>query len=898
MARHTCVTVTMMLLLFWGIVLSLLTESNQLYNNENASELITRMDTETNSNRTRGIQDHSDKDFVLGALFPVHSDGKNKTHCNKIRDILGAELVEAMLFTIDHINADPALLPNLTLGYDIRDTCFIESIGLDEAFELATNSQQATQLSQCQADSPSNQSIPLLGLIGAAASRVSIPVASLGRLFEIPQVSYASTSTDLSNQREEKYTFFFRTVVPDDIQARAQISLIRHFKWNYISIVYSDEVYGSRGKEAIVRLTEIHNICTDIIEGIDDTRYKEVAEKLHKSNANIIIVFALDNIAEKFLEAYSEIPNHRQLTWIASDGWAEEEALIKSLNSTMFGTAPATQHNDGFQDYLSNLTVNNNRRNPWFAEFFGAVCTMNSTCNGTEHIQDYLQGFAVPRTIEAVYTFAYALQDYLDDNCDQPVEWNRANYSCKGQKRALNGSTMLEYISNVSFLSTHTQRMVQFNDLGYITSGSIDILNFMSVGDGSSLKKVGQWQDNTNNSSEQLQFSTPVLRSALPTSQCKHCMPGQYLNSALSCCGECFPCTGQFYSNDSLSPNCSKCDDLMWGNNPIGLDKIGSSQCVSIKVELLLQFKSAYVIITAFLSLLGLLSVGIVAVIFGIYWNAPIFKSSGREQMTLLLVGIGLSYILAFIYISPPVLTVCIIQRIGLWFCFSLMFGALMVKIIRVGHIFLHEYKSVKLSRYQQPKYILLFTSLIVIVQMVLVLGSVLVQYPEIKHTISHNQVNNDDYPEIVVFCNRDHLAFAVLSLFYELTLIIVTTIFGIISFKYPKNFNESKHISLCTFALGFIWLVFIPSYFATASLPVLQNVIISFAVIMSASAVLFCNFAPRVLVAFCNNSCYKKDPKPKGKSHGVIKKEMKSSVSTPCLYTASRKANETVCTK
>ena len=44
-----------------------------IYNNENASELITRMDTETNSNRTRGIQDHSDKDFVLGALFPVHS---------------------------------------------------------------------------------------------------------------------------------------------------------------------------------------------------------------------------------------------------------------------------------------------------------------------------------------------------------------------------------------------------------------------------------------------------------------------------------------------------------------------------------------------------------------------------------------------------------------------------------------------------------------------------------------------------------------------------------------------------------------------------------------------------------------------------------------------------------
>ena len=129
-----------------------------------------------------------------------------------------------------------------------------------------------------------------------------------------------------------------------------------------------------------------------------------MAEKLHKSNANITIVFALDNIAEKVLKAYSKIPNHRQLTWIASDGWAEEEALIKSLNSTMFATAPATQHNDGFQDYLSNFTVNNNQRNPWFAEFFGAVCTMNSTCSGTQHIPPPPPPYAAASLVQSCTT--------------------------------------------------------------------------------------------------------------------------------------------------------------------------------------------------------------------------------------------------------------------------------------------------------------------------------------------------------------------------------------------------------------------------------------------------------------------------------------------------------------
>ena len=38
-------------------------------------------------------------------------------------------MLEAMLFAIDRINNDMNLLPNLTIGYDVRDSCNDEIIG-------------------------------------------------------------------------------------------------------------------------------------------------------------------------------------------------------------------------------------------------------------------------------------------------------------------------------------------------------------------------------------------------------------------------------------------------------------------------------------------------------------------------------------------------------------------------------------------------------------------------------------------------------------------------------------------------------------------------------------------------------------------------------------------------
>ena len=116
------------------------------------------------------------------------------------------------------------------------------------------------------------------------------------------------------------------------------------------------------------------------------------------------------------------------------------------------------------------------------------------------------------------------------------------------------------------------------------------------------------------------------------------CTPGFIKREVISsCCGTCDPCLGQYYSNITSSKECQICPQYMWGNNPFN----GSNDCVDIE-ELYLKPSDGWSILLILLSVIGLLAVVFVSGVFIYFWNKPIVKSSGREQMILLLSGITL----------------------------------------------------------------------------------------------------------------------------------------------------------------------------------------------------------------------------------------------------------------
>lgn len=71
---------------------------------------------------------------------------------------------------------------------------------------------------------------------------------------KIPQISYASTAPELSDDR--RYDFFSRVVPPDSFQAQAMVDIIQALNWTYVSTVASEGSYGEKGVEAFTQLSK------------------------------------------------------------------------------------------------------------------------------------------------------------------------------------------------------------------------------------------------------------------------------------------------------------------------------------------------------------------------------------------------------------------------------------------------------------------------------------------------------------------------------------------------------------------------------------------------------------------------------------------------------------------
>ncbi len=862
-------------IIYLALILSVadaLVLNNVVFNFTRPSEVL-----RTASGRIRGARDRSGKDFVLGGLFPIHAAAEGGGACGEVRLERGLERMEAMLFAIDKINSDESLLQGLTLGYDIRDTCNSENIGLDETVDLILTSSQL-DIASCQSTvtTGANETLmpPTSGIIGAAASRVSIPVASLVRLFTTPQISYASSSALLSNR--DRYEYFYRTISPDDLQARAMIDVVLHFGWTYVSTIYSLNPYGEPGINEFQMLAEAKGICIDLDVGISDDfseeQFEELAQSLIDSQANVVILFTSQDNAEDLLHIIADSADSRRFIWIASDAWARSINVVRQFNTTaagLYGFSPLTEHLDTFQSYFSSLTLDSNIRNPWFEEFYMAVanCTTNDTllpglpCNRTANVTQlpsYQQGNFIPLVVDAVYTYAHALHRFLNDNCAQPLQWFPENRTCFNQTRELNGSALLEYIQGANFQSV-TGNKVQF-DLEGNVEGQYEIVNYQALPgrDGTkeySFQRVGIWDSSVQNGSKfslegsaEFQFGvdkgTNEVRLSPPVSQCGRCEQGYYRRIVQSaCCGFCEPCLGQNYSTDPMAPSCNQCDRETWGNDPL----VGSSSCVTLE-ESFLSSDHPYSILIIILAILGLLCVIFTAIVYALYWKTPIIKSSGREQMILLLVGITSSFFSAFFYVSPPVVAICGIQRWLLWTSFSIMFGSLLVKITRVARIFLRK-STLARPKFTEPHYQIIFTFILVFIQWVILAISFGVQPPEVQRDIRLVTEEPNETPTVVVTCAIDNIAVLILSVGYESVLIIVCTILGVLSFSYPKNFNEAKFVAFCSLAILVIWVAFIITFFATQTMQEFQNIAISLAVVMTGYAVLLSLFARKIFI-------------------------------------------------
>ncbi|XP_010793799.1 metabotropic glutamate receptor 4-like [Notothenia coriiceps] len=133
-----------------------------------------------------------DGHISLGGLFPVHARGHDGKPCGELKKEKGIHRLEAMLFALDRINNDHNLLPNITLGARILDTCSRDTHALEQSltFVQALIEKDGTDVKCLGGGAPIiTKPERVVGVIGASSSSVSIMVANILRLFKISQVT-------------------------------------------------------------------------------------------------------------------------------------------------------------------------------------------------------------------------------------------------------------------------------------------------------------------------------------------------------------------------------------------------------------------------------------------------------------------------------------------------------------------------------------------------------------------------------------------------------------------------------------------------------------------------------------------------------------------------------------
>ena len=89
-----------------------------------------------------------------------------------------------MAFAVNEINRNPSLLPNVTVGYSIYDTCLTLGVTFRGAMALVSDREERFTMDQSCVGSP-----PVLGTVGPSTSTSSIALSRILGLYRVPVVS-------------------------------------------------------------------------------------------------------------------------------------------------------------------------------------------------------------------------------------------------------------------------------------------------------------------------------------------------------------------------------------------------------------------------------------------------------------------------------------------------------------------------------------------------------------------------------------------------------------------------------------------------------------------------------------------------------------------------------------
>ncbi|XP_026783475.3 extracellular calcium-sensing receptor [Pangasianodon hypophthalmus] len=809
---------------------------------------------------------HKDGQVILAAMFPIHSKGveqelnfmstPDKRKCRGL-NLRALRWSQAMIFFIDEINRNPLLLPNITLGYRIYDTCWTVALSARTALSVVSQPLKRNSTGAC-----SSPGIPLV--IGDSGSSLSIAVSRLLNLFKVPLISYFASCACLSDKKQHPY--FFRTIPSDTYQASAMARLVKHFDWTWVGTFGADDAYGRTGIDMFTAEVTHLGACVAfrvIIPKVPtQQQIQDIVKMIRDSSARVLVTFATEEDMEPVLEEVVR-QNVTGRLWVASEAWVTSTLISNKypfLSGTM-GFAIRRAEIPGLKDFLHSLQPFTEPYNPSAREFWETEfqCSFNTsvpvgsmadqvqynrTCTGKERIQDTetiyndVSQLRVTYNLhKAVYAAAHALHNLV--MC-QKQESSTEKQLCP-DIYSLQPWQVIKYLKEVNFTNMFGDT-VNFDKYGD-PAGSYDIVNWQKGPGGRPMQfaTVGRFDSSLPAKQQLILYQDDIMwpggSKELPVSVCSaSCQPG-YRKAPRKgepiCCYDCVPCAEGSISNGIDQPECTLCPEDLWSNPQ-------RDSCVDKQIEFL-SYTEGFGMALAATSILGVAATVTVAVIFIRHRDTPLVRANNSELSFLLLISLSLCFLCALTFLGQPSRWACPLRRTAFGLTFALCLSCLLSKTLVVLMAFRATLPGNNAARWFRPPQQRFGVFLCSAIQCAVCVAWLTTSPP---YPVKNTWLYRD---RIILECHLGSVALFCCVLGYIGCMAAFCFILAFLARKLPDNFNEAKFITFSMLIFCAVWIAYIPAY---VSSPGKFTVAVEiFAILASSFGVLLCIFAPKCYI-------------------------------------------------
>ncbi|XP_068952981.1 vomeronasal type-2 receptor 26-like [Petaurus breviceps papuanus] len=800
-------------------------------------------------------------DLVIGIFLPMYSV--------EVRSVTGAGLFGSkpdkecrdykwlyknyqqaltLMFTVEEINKDPNLLPNITLGFHLYNTYHSDERTLESSLRWLSGQGQFIPNYSCGKQDKS------VAVIGGATSALSVQMGTLLELYKYPQITFGPFDPILSDKVQ--FHSLYQMALRDSSLHKGLVRLMTHFEWTWVGMVTVDDLRGEKFLQEMTLEMTNHAVCVAFTEKIP------VSERRHRESqvtfmpriiaSTTRVIFIHGDTDSLMILRYSQFPllvNFK--VWVTTSHWdiTMRPQYIDGYNLHGALTfSHLTSDVPGFKPFLRTVNPVKHSEDIVLREFWHA--TFRCTDEPEELEQKQCSPNGSLESLPLLY-FDMTMSDlsYTIYNAIYAVAWTlHEMFLVKSEERSLveGGSwaphpwQLHSFLKNIQFNNSAGDQV--FADENRKPEAQYNILNYVTFSrDAEALVKVGQFIP-TARPGQDFTINEEVIvwawtYSEIPRSTCSEsCGPGfrqTPLEGQPICCFNCSLCPEGETSNNMNMQHCVKCPEEEYPNKE-------RSGCLP-KVVTFLDFSEPLGMCLFSVALSFSLMTALVLWIFVKFQDTAIVKANNRALSYTLLISLKFSFLCSLLFIGQPTSVTCLLRQTTFGIVFTVAVSSILAKTTMVVLAFKLTTPGNRGRMWVQSRVansVVIICSGIQVILCSIWLGF----FPPFPDTDIHSEPG-----QIIIGCNEGSVIafYSVLGYMGFLSLCSFTVAF--LARNLPDTFNEAKFITFSMLVFCSVWVSFLPTYQSTKGKAMV--IVEIFSILASSAGLLSCIFFPKCYI-------------------------------------------------